>query len=353
LSSKTNSTVEVNGTSYDARSGKMLSPKKLMNKSYGSSKKLVDGFVVAGHHQAKKVRDMPAKALPKAENLHKRAQQSTTLMRHAVKKPTAQTTHETEPAKRPSHNVPAHRQGRAKTVERHAQVNRFGFMPNRAKTDRAKPTEVIKVEASYRDQAIAPPRPPSMVTSASHKKLEQLLDEALVQADAHKNMMKRTGRVRRFKALDMVPRWLGITSAIIIIIAVAFWLLWQNLPAVAVHVAAARAHVNAAVPTYTPEGFSMAKRLEYNQGAVTLQFKDKSDKSFTLTQKASDLNSAALPSGYLPAKQTVQTSMIGGTTVYIYGDQNNAAWVNHGVLYKLNNSAGLPADQVLKIVQGL
>lgn len=352
MSNKINSTVEVNGTRYDALTGQMLSPKNIINKGYGSGKKMIEGFVIASHSQVKKVKAVPARVTPKAESLHKRAQRSTTLVRRSVKKP-AQAGIKSEPEHQPKHHhVTPQRQNRAKTVERHSQVNRFGLLPSRRGQPPAEPAGLkISAKASYRDAAVSQPRLPSMVSSVSHKKLEQMLDEALLKADAHKTMM---GQYRpASKLFKRVPKWLSFSVAAVVILAAAFWLVWQNLPSVAVHVAAARAHVNAVLPTYTPDGFGLAGRINYDPGTVTMQFKDKSSRSFSLTQKASDLNSAAIPDTMLKNDPSVQTSMIGGTTVYIYGDHNDATWVNHGVLYNLNNSADLPADQVLKIVQGL
>lgn len=306
---------------------------------------MIDGFVVASHNQVKKARAVPARHVPKAEGLHKKTQRSTTLMRRAVKQP-AHTN--SKSASEP--HLATHHGNHAKSIVKHSQVNRFGFLPSRTSETPSQPAQVkIKAKATYRDNAVAQPRMPSMVSSVSHKKLEQMLDEALMRADAHKTMLggKRSGSSKYLR------KWLSLTFALIAVLAIALWLIWQNLPAVAVHVAAARAHVNAAMPAYTPEGFGFAGHLQYNHDSVTMEFKDKSDKSFSLTQSASNLNSSAIPAAYLHTSEPVQTSMIGGTTVYIYGDKNDAAWVNHGVLYNLKNSADLPADQVLKIVQGL
>jgi hypothetical protein len=350
LSSKINSTVEVNGTRYDALTGQMLGPKKFINKGYSSSKKMIDGFVIS---QPKRAKAAAVKVTAKAHNLHKRPQKSTTLMRKAVKKP--DTTASQPDEHKAGQSIPQQRHNRAKTITRHEKVNRFGLIPNRSRQELApRPAEVkINAKASYRSTAEMAPVAPSLVTSVSHKKLEQMLDEALLKANAHKHMMGGRTKNRRVKLFKRMPKWLGMTLTAVVILAVAFWLVWQNLPSVAVHVAAARAHVNAAMPTYMPEGYNFAGPLKYNQDSVTMQFKDKADKAFLLTQKASDMNSAALPANYIPANTPVETSMIGGTTVYIYGDNNNAAWVNRGVFYNLNNKAGLPSDQVLKIVQGL
>jgi hypothetical protein len=49
----------------------------------------------------------------------------------------------------------------------------------------------------------------------------------------------------------------------------------------------------------------------------------------------------------------VQTSVVNGTTVYIYGQTNDAAWVNNGVQYTVQDKASLNSDQLLKIANSL
>ncbi len=152
-----------------------------------------------------------------------------------------------------------------------------------------------------------------------------------------------------------MPRRLGISIAIAVLALVAAILIWQNLPSVAVHVAAARAHVNASMPGYTPSGYSFTNPIKYENGSLTMQYVDKSHSSdgFALTQTASNWDSSSLAANALPKNAPVQTSQVNGTTVYIYGTTNNATWVNNGVLYSLKNKANLSSDQVMKIVQGL
>jgi hypothetical protein len=193
-----------------------------------------------------------------------------------------------------------------------------------------------------------------MITSVSHQKLERLLDEALVKASSHKQMMggdrpKRQSRLRR------VPKKLSISLAVIVFTALAAFLIWQNLPIVAVHVAAARAHVKASMPGYTPNGYSFANPIKYENGTLTMKYIDKNHAgdNFLLTQKASNWSSSSLAANSLPKDASIQTSQVNGTTVYIYGDSNDATWVNHGTLYNLKNKAKLNSDQVMKIVQSL
>lgn len=351
--SKTNSIVEVNGSRYDALTGQLLNPRKLTMPRTLPGKKVIDGFTLGAHHKPSKAR--LEHSPPKADGIHQRTQRSSTLMRQAVKKPAVLKKEADQPPTARSSKQHPIRALRAKTVTKHAKVNRFGVLPTSSTKELTAPAKVkMTAKASYRDKdASDAPRVPSMVTSVSHRKIEQMLDEALVRADAHKHMMNDAKRRTRLHSrVSRLPKWLTITLATIILIAAAFWLIWQNLPTVAVHVAAARAHVNASMPSYTPSGYNFAGPIKYHDGAVTMQFKDSSGQ-FSITQKASNWNSTSLVSNYIPANESMQTSQVGGTTVYIYGDNSNAAWVNRGVMYSLKNDARLNSDQVLKIVQGL
>ncbi|MDB5160931.1 MAG: hypothetical protein JWO96_311 [Candidatus Saccharibacteria bacterium] len=360
---KTNSIVEVNGSRYNALTGQLLSPRKSRPQAISSGKKMIDGFVIGAHHKTTKALAKPRvqQAPAKAQGLHQRTQRSSTLMRHIVKKPDI-SKKENNAASVQARDIKPHpvRVSRAKTIMKHDKVNRFGAFPPAAQSPTQPQKMSITAKASYRaDTAtVVAPRVPSMITSASHNKLERMLDEALTKANAHKQMMNSDRNHSRLRQrLNYVPKWISITVVVVVVIAAAFWLVWQNLPTVAVHVAAARAHVNASIPSYTPSGFNIAGPVQYHDGAVTMQFRNKvstgTEREFSITQKASNWNSTSLEANYLPNEQSVQTSLVGGTTVYIYGNKSDAAWVNHGVLYNLDNKAQLSSDQVLKIVQSL
>ncbi len=340
--SKTNSVVQVNGFRYDGLTGKSLDKPKTHT---SNSKKMIDGFVIGAHHKSHAKSGRPKN---KAQGLHQKPQRTKTLMRGIVKKPEGT-------GKKPSsgehHSKPGLPQSHAASkVAKHHKVNRFGFMASSQSKNETKQQPVkIKAVATPRakeSSSSSAPRVPSMVSSVSHRKLEEMLDEALVRADAHKHMMNG-GKMKH-----RVPRWMLFSAAFVVVIVVAAILVWQNLPTVAVHVAAARTHVNASVPSYTPSGYSMAGHIKYDSKAVVMEYKSPAQQTYSITQTASDMDSTSLSSD-LPANSPVQTSQVDGTTVYFYGDSSNAAWVNHGVMYKLKNNAHLPSDQVLKIVKGL
>lgn len=114
------------------------------------------------------------------------------------------------------------------------------------------------------------------------------------------------------------------------------------------------AHIDASVPTYVPVGFSLAAPASAQNDAVVISYKAVgAGQSYDIAQKSSNLSSTSLAKTVVPQGSPVQTSQVGGNTVYIYGKENNAAWVNNGVLYKISDRAKLSSDEILKIVQGL
>lgn len=136
---------------------------------------------------------------------------------------------------------------------------------------------------------------------------------------------------------------------------IAIFIAINKIPQVAVRVAAARAHISAEVPGYTPAGFSFTNPVAYSDGKVSMKFKanDSSAREFTVSQASSKMSSKSLEDKVVPDNVQVQTSVVNGTTVYIYGENNDAAWVNNGMQYTIKDAASLNSDQILKIANSL
>jgi hypothetical protein len=197
---------------------------------------------------------------------------------------------------------------------------------------------------------------PSMVASASHQKLERMLDEALTRADAHKQALRYHAARHFWQRPGFLGRRTGLKLCLLVILVAAATALiaWQKFPQLSVKVAGSRAHIAASVPSYKPEGYKLASPATIDNGAVLMKYTaGQDDQSYEITQKQSDLTSTSLAQTIVPAGAAVQTSQVAGNTVYIYGIHNDAAWVNNGVLYTINNRAELSSDQIIKIVQGL
>jgi hypothetical protein len=362
--SKASSIIEINGTRYNAITGEMLGDvKKGAHQIKHATSGVIDGFVKQPAASVSRSSTHHARVASKrvkqtAQNVHKKTQRSRTLMRSGVKKPDIKHTEHAasnHAASLHGHQTASHRVAtpiKVPNVIKNSSVRRFGHIapkqpaPHHKNVMRgeviSRPKQQHQAKASV--AAVAKPLP-SMVTSASHQQLERMLDHALAVADAHKRAPNRSKKILKAPV---------IVAGLVAIALVVFIILWKNVPAVAMKVAALKSHVNATAPSYAPSGFSYAAPVSYKDGAVTLSYKapDKV-KDFQIIQQKSDWDSTTLASNVLQGKDHVQTSEVNGTTVYVYGSSDNAVWVNHGIRYTLKNNAGLNSDQILKIVNSL
>jgi hypothetical protein len=253
------------------------------------------------------------------------------------------------------------REIRAKNVPKHQGVNRFGIPSPKAKSSpgpKAVSGELVGKHApknAGNKAATAAPLP-SMVTSVSHQKLERMLDHALANADSHKEAA-RYHAARHFWHrgwFDGKGRWLAGLAVIILLIIGAMFS-WQRIPVLSVKAAGIRAHLSPSVPTYIPDGYRLAGPASADSGTVNIKYVQPNDstKSYEIVQAQSNLTSQLVEQSVVPKGTAVQSSQVEGNTVYIYGQDNDAAWVNNGVLFTLKDRANLSSDEIIKIVQGI
>jgi len=247
---------------------------------------------------------------------------------------------------------------RAKTVRRHSRVEHFG---NPHKSGGGQIAQAVSGEIISRGaavsagNAVAAPLP-SMIASASHQKLERLLDEALTKADAHKQAL-RYHAARHFwqrRWFNGPVRW-AVGGAVALVIIGTFLYSWRSIPQLSMKIAGIRAHVTPVVPTYKPDGYKVAGPAKAISGAVVVQYKSAANqsKTYDITEQPSAFTSSMVSQNVVPKGSPVQTSQVEGNTVYIYGNSNDAAWVNNGVLYTIKNRSSLGSDQLIQIVSGL
>lgn len=367
--SKPPSTIEINGHRINAQTGQLLRSKKSANlKALKSTpSRSIDGLVKASSPVNRSAQVAAPRNRKPASSVHQHQQPSRTLMRKAVSKPaqhnSSSPTMDTIRVR--SSRISPAKIFRAKEAAKSPKVEHFGpatvSAPRTEVSKRpsaVRPTEVLANHAASAPAAsVATTRAlPSVAGSLSHQQLERLLDQALLRADAHKKMLEgRYGHRNLWQRVKHAPRWLSIGLTLLIVLAAGgAYTMWQ-VPQVSIKVAAARAHINASVPAYTPSGYSFVGPANFEDGAITIKYAsgDGSDQAFLLSQKASNWDSQSMAASVVPKEAQVQTSQIRGTTVYIYGPSNDAAWVNHGILYKLKDNANLNSEQILKIADSL
>jgi len=254
------------------------------------------------------------------------------------------------------------REIRAKKITKHGRVQHFGHPT--PKNTAASPRPVLQGElmntkpvaqsvSKSGSQTVALP---SMITSASHQKIERMLDAALAQADAHKESLKYHA-ARHFWQR---PAFLGKKHRLklgLICLVVVFGILitaWEKLPILSVKLAAARTHVNASIPSYQPQGYQISAPAKISSGAVVIAFKSQvAGSGYEITEQSSNLTSSNIAQSAVPQGAQVQTSHVDGNTVYIFGQNNDATWVNNGVMYTIKDHSKLSSDQIIKIVHSL
>ncbi len=350
MSTKT-SFVGLSDNGYDT-TGQIISAFRTAPKN----SQVIDGFVKG---PAKLSPQLHAHKIARSAELHKRVEKTRTLVRGGLKKPAKSSGPSLQ---KQSTGFNPIREARAKQIPQHGRVNRFGGAARSAISTAKTASKSISGEVINRsgrptsDGAKTAPAPvPSLITSVSHQKLERMLDEALVRADAHKAAMQYQA-ARHFwrrRWLSGPRRWV-VALVFLMALGSSIFIGWQRIPQLSLKAASLRVHFSAVAPTYKPEGYKVAGPAKSSAGAVSLTYQSGVNGSdYTISQATSNLTSLMVAHNVVPRGASVQTSQVDGNTVYIYGAENNAAWVNNGVLYTIKDNANLSSDELLKIVKGI
>lgn len=351
------STIEINGKRYDARTGKLIAtahPKKT---------------AVPAKPQARRtpvMQDIARSAPRPSRSIHKQIQRSNTLMRHAVKKPVPSPV--TRPAKAQTHTAAARRtpksapaaklilhhdiqrQARAQKVPQSTLVSKFGNISS------AKPAAHHPISSPTVKSRIAPlpVKAAPAISRPYASPAQSVLEKGLKNATSHKETYtpkkQRAARSKRSLRGKLATYGAGALAAVLLFGFIAY----QNIPNISMRYAATRAGISASLPGYQPAGFALNNRIQYNPGQITLNFDSNSDdRSFSITQRETAWNSDALLSNYVAAKDgQVQKYEDKGRTIFLYGD-NSATWVSGGVWYDINGNSQLNSDQLIRIATSL
>ncbi len=145
-----------------------------------------------------------------------------------------------------------------------------------------------------------------------------------------------------------------MTTTVLAALLIAGFIAYQNMPNLAMRVAAARAGFPATMPSYQPAGFALDGAIQYYPGQITVNFKSDSDnRIFSVTQKPSKWTSETLLDRVVAIdSRPYQTFQDKGKIIYIY-DGSNATWVSGGIWYEIAGNSSLTSDQLLRIASSL
>ena len=164
-----------------------------------------------------------------------------------------------------------------------------------------------------------------------------------------KESSKKTGKIK-FGFGRVV---LALSCAAAAVFAIAYFVN-LNMPDISLRVAAMQTGINVSFPGYVPRDYKISG-ITSEDGKISLNFFNHSNgESFVLIEEKSSWDSNALLSNFVKPTYEDNYSIIReqGLTIYISG--NDAAWVNGGIIYKIeakNNK--LTTKQICSIATSL
>ena len=372
--SKNNNILEINGQSYNAVTGALI-------KDAQKRAKNIDGVVRTSTAAPSPALSTPAPrpalqsvvkkpvmdiARPVHSIKHHNPQAAQTLMRRSVQKPNdahlhlkAQTPTDhsiTQPgrvvkAKLSNHVIDPKRQKRARRTSRSALVSRFSAISSFSASSPqvaalARPVALIALENRVAQLAIAQP------THVGPQASLDIFQKALAEATSHQQPFF-TPTKKSIPGRAPSGRVIRSVSAALVVILLAGFVTYQNLPNIKLRLASSRVGFEASIPSYRPAGFAVGT-LSYDVGNVAINYHSNSDtRAYTLTEKASNWDSQTLRDVYVVTTtgQTYQTVQASGRTIYLFA--RHATWVNNGVWYEIQNNGNLSSKQLIDLASSL
>ncbi len=176
---------------------------------------------------------------------------------------------------------------------------------------------------------------------------QEVKDRAIQQALRKMNQMDREnkGQISFYEAKQQKKRFwqskkFALASAMAVIsIAVLGYLVHLNMPDISVRVAAMQSGIEKAYPSYIPLNYRLDGLVKEDSGRITMNFKNDKDKTFSLKEEKTSWDSAAVLTNYVKKNWGGEYSIAKGQGLTIYVSGSNAAWVNGGVLYIIEDAS--------------
>lgn len=333
----TKNTIVINGKVYDAISGlPAAAPDPLPAEEKAPAAKAPTS------HTAHEVHRTPTKA----KSVHRHTQKSQTLRRDLLKAP-AKLHHDT-----------VRRKPAVGHVARSPHITKFAPHP--------KPIQRPATQHVSGDIAAPTPHPIAQraIQKVEHRKTDGVKPAALSSRELKEHLIaERLATVERPKThehkaakksfFSSVPRASTVIAACFAVVFLGGYLTYISMPSLSMRVAASQAGVDAAYPDYHPDGYRFEGPIAYNTGEVSVRFaSNTNDTGYTVKQRNSGWDSQAVLDNLVTKRSDKYlTYSEQGLTIYTY--DNNAAWVNGGVLYTVEGDAPLSSEQILRIASSM
>lgn len=292
-------------------------------------------------------------------NAHRRVKSSTTLNRKYVKRPENS---------RPEKNV----DGMTATIKKSAKIRHFNGdaaikESGQAQQAAAKAVADQTIEVKQLAAASAHPLQKSanarlkqrqgQVAQAQAKKLtaKELKDRAIIKALAEASSQDKSATSTKPNKIHFgFPRIALALSCTAVVVFMIVYFVNLNMPDISLRVAAMQTGFEATYPSYIPREYALSG-ITSEGGNIILNFRNQAaETAFALTEEKSTWDSGALLNNYVKPTYGENYSVIReqGLTIYVSG--SNAAWVNGGIVYKLQaGSNNLTKKQIKSIAVSL
>lgn len=285
-----------------------------------------------------------------AQNAHRKVQASTTLNRKYVKRPTKKS------------DV-------AVSMKRSPKISHFNFTAIKTTSSKAAVGQQVSSKAKTTEQPIPHPIQASAnakmrtrtsttaktdkTTQLSAKELKDRAIQRALAAAETSDLQQRSTYVKDKRANKIHFGFGRVMLALACTTAAVFAIVYfvnLNMPDISLRVAAMQTGINASYPGYVPRSYNIAS-ITSEEGKVVLDFMSSElNGAFTLVEEKSSWDSNALLSNYVQPEWKDNFTVIReqGITIYING--SNAAWVNGGIVYKINTTSGSLTNKQIRSI---
>jgi hypothetical protein len=185
---------------------------------------------------------------------------------------------------------------------------------------------------------------------------KDVFSQAINKANSHQQprLTKKELKAIHGKKRPTKNKWVAYLSVGVLVLAIAGYGVYQNIPNIMAKVASIQAGFAANLPSYRPSGFSLST-VGYQPGTVDFNFKSNIDnRKYTISEHSSNWDSETLVSSIvIPTQGTnFKKIMVDGQSIFLYG-HNEASWVTNGIWYQVQGDGSLSTNQLIKLAAKL
>ena len=281
-----------------------------------------------------------------AVSIHRKVQSSTTLNRRYVKRPMRSTDVMVSIKKKPAEKTMVSHFHDAKSDS----VTMKSEPIQKASTHPIQAAAIEKMRARSEQSTMTPKK-----LSAKELKdiaIKKALESAEKNSKAEQKNEKKTAKSKKMH-FGFGRVLFAMSCAAAAVFAIVYFVN-LNMPDLSLRVAAMQTGIDATYPTYVPRGYNLVD-ISSENGKIVLNFKNSSDNnSFSLTEERSSWDSNALLTNYVRVEYGDNYSAVKEQGLTIYVNNSNAAWVNGGIVFKIDAENGvLTKKQIRSIATSL